>query len=146
MFKRHIKNAQDRWLVDFFTAPRDAGQRRYELVRAIVMDGMPVEDAAEKFHYQASTVYALLREAKGGRVNMFPVIQRKRRSGKIPSLLQCEMVKWRDSGMSAIDIRGRFSENGVEASLRTVERARAESGCAKLARSTKKERRAEENT
>jgi hypothetical protein len=54
---------------------------------------MAIEDAAKKFHYKTSTIYALLRDAKAGRVNLFPILPRKKKSGKIPVSLQREIIK-----------------------------------------------------
>jgi transposase len=57
------------------------------------MDQMAVEEAAKRFHYKASTVYALLRDAKAGRVNLFPTIPRKKKPRKIPTLQRKGAVK-----------------------------------------------------
>lgn len=139
MFKRQIRNAKHHQLVKFFAEPVGAGQKQYEVIRAIVMDGMIVEDAAEKFNYKASTVYALLRDVRGSRINLFPALPRKKKTAMIPVLLQREAVTLRDSGMSAKDICGSFSEKGVNVSLRTIERLLAELGFPKLPRRTNKQ-------
>jgi transposase len=139
MFKRQIINSKYNNLVNFFSKPDNAGQRQYETIRAVVMDAMTVEDAAEKFHYKTSTVYAMLRDAKAGRTNLFPIIPRKKKTGKIPASLQREIVKLRNSGMSAKNICNHFSEKEINASLRTVERLLVELGFPKLPRRTNKE-------
>ena len=69
MFKRQIKNAKNQQLVDFFKNPVNPRHRQYEAIRAIVMDGEAVEKVAGKFNYRESTLYALLRESKSGRIN-----------------------------------------------------------------------------
>lgn len=139
MFKRQTKNAKQDRLVNFFSAPANARQRQYETIRAIAVDGMMVEDAAEKFNYKASSIYALLRDVKGGRVDLFPVLPRKRKTGKIPPSLQRKTVKLRNSGMSAKDICECFSGKGISVSLRTVERLLIELGFPKLPRRTNRQ-------
>jgi len=139
MFKRQIKNATNAQLVNYFSAPANARQRQYEVIRAIAMDGMMVEDAAGKFDYNANTVYALLRDVKGGRVDLFPSLPRKRKTGKIPVSLRREIVKLRNSGMSAKDICECLSGKAADVSLRTVERLLVELGFPKLRRRTNKQ-------
>jgi len=139
MFKRQIKNVKHHKLVNFFTEPVNARQRQYEAVRAIVIDGISVEEVAEKFNYRESTLYALLREAKGERIDLFPAIPRQKKTRKIPESLQAEAVRLRDSGMSAKEICGAFADKEVNVSLRTIERLLSELGFSKLSRRTNKQ-------
>jgi transposase len=139
MFKRQIKNAKDRQLVDFFKKPVNPRHRQYEAIRAIVMDKEAVEEVAEKFNYRESTLYALLRESKSGRIDLFPMPPRKKKTGKITGFLKAEVVKLRDAGLSAKNIREAFAEKEVEVSLRTVERLLSELGFPKLPRRTNKQ-------
>ena len=139
MFKRQIKNAKYERLVDFFTNPVNPGHKQYEAIRAIVIDEMPGEKAAEKFHYKESTLYALLRESKNNCVNLFPARSRKKKTGKITGSLKAEVVKLRDSGLSAKNIRESLAVEGLDVSLRTVERLLAELGFPKLPRRTNKQ-------
>ena len=128
MFKRQIKNAKYQKLFNFFTEPVNARQRQYEAVRAIVIDGISVEEVAKKFNYREGTLYALLREAKGERIDLFPAIPRQKKTRKIPESLHAEAVRLRDSGMSAKDICGVFADKEVNVSLRTIERLLTELG------------------
>ena len=136
MFKRQIKNRQ---LVDFFKKPVNPRHRQYEAIRAIVMDGEAVEEVAGKFNYRESTLYALLRESKSGRINLFPTPPRKKKTGKITGSLKTEVVKLRDAGLSAKNIREALAEKEVDVSLRTMERLLSELGFPKLPRRTNKQ-------
>lgn len=139
MFKRQTENTKHHQLVNFFTEPVSSGQKQYEVIRSIIMDEMTVEDVARKFNYKESTVYALLREVRRDRINLFPAPPRKKKTSKIPALLQRKTVKLRNSGMSAKDIRESFIKKGIDVSLRTVERLLVELGFPKLHRRTNKQ-------
>jgi transposase len=139
MYKRQIKNANKDPLADFFSTPSIPGQRKYEAIRAIVVDGMNIEAAATKFRYKPSTLYSLLRDAKTGRINLFPVIPRKKKSGKIPASQQHKIVKLRNSGMSAKDISKQLQAKDINVSQRTVERFIFDLGFPKLPRRTNKQ-------
>lgn len=43
-------------LKDFFLSPDHPVQRRYEVLRAIIVEGLPLKDAAEKFGLSYGTV------------------------------------------------------------------------------------------
>jgi transposase-like protein len=40
----------------FFTRPTDFAQRRYECLRAVFVDEIPMKDVAERFHVDYGTV------------------------------------------------------------------------------------------
>lgn len=44
----------------FFLQPHDPLQRRYEAVRAVVLEGLPIQQAAERFGFAYGTLRNLL--------------------------------------------------------------------------------------
>jgi transposase len=63
-------------LDDYFKKPVSPRQKQYETIRAIAIDRNSVEDTAKRFGYKACTVYSLLRDAKAGRIELFPVVKK----------------------------------------------------------------------
>lgn len=139
MFKRQIKNADSGELKVFFDNPTCARQRQYEAVRAIIVDRLDLETAAGKFGYKVNTLYSLVKEAKSGRLDLFPKIPRKERSRKITTDANRELVRMRNVRMSAKEICKALDESGISTSVRSVERALSELGFPKLRRRTNKE-------
>jgi len=43
----------------YFLAPQETHQRRYEALRALFLDGVPLADVAERFGYKASTLKSM---------------------------------------------------------------------------------------
>jgi hypothetical protein len=43
----------------YFLAPQETSQRRYEALRAVFLDGEPLADVAQRFGYRASTLKSL---------------------------------------------------------------------------------------
>ena len=63
-------------LTDYFNKPASERQKQYEAVRAIVIDKEQTETVAKKFGYKSKTVYSLVRDAKAGKLNLFPFVQK----------------------------------------------------------------------
>ncbi len=61
-------------LVEFFTNPTSNRQKQYEAVRAVVIDKLAVDVVAKKFGYQVSTIYSLVRNARSGKLKLFPEV------------------------------------------------------------------------
>ena len=43
----------------YFLVPQETSQRRYEALRAIFVDGLPLADVAERFGYKVSTLKSM---------------------------------------------------------------------------------------
>ena len=59
-------------LSHFFSNPIIPAQKQYEALRAIVVEKLPAEVVAKKFEYSVHTLYSLMRDAKAGRLELFP--------------------------------------------------------------------------
>jgi len=75
MYNRH-KDTQDQVdLLDYFEHPQSRRQRQYEAVRAFIKEQTPAEEVALRFGYTPATVYALVRDARAGKIRLFPEVR-----------------------------------------------------------------------
>ena len=56
---------------EFFTAPEQVNQRRYEAMRAFFVDGLTHAQAGERFGYTRWSMVNLVREHRAGRLELF---------------------------------------------------------------------------
>ncbi|MCP4413546.1 MAG: hypothetical protein GY808_13390, partial [Gammaproteobacteria bacterium] len=74
----------DSGLAHYFNNPTTQRQKQYEAVRALVLEKQSVDIVAKKFGYKTSTIYSLLRDAKAGKIELFPVIRKGPRQKRTP--------------------------------------------------------------
>lgn len=120
----------------YFSKPSVPRQRQYEAIRAIVLDKKSVTDAAKKYGYTTSTLYTFLRDARSGKLKLFPqppIGPIKRRT---PNNLQKMIIKKRKMNMSSQEIKNSLVENSVNISVSTVERILSDANFSKLPRRT----------
>jgi len=122
----------------YFTRPISDWQRRYEALRASLVERLPAKLVAERFGYTVAYVHFLRYQFLHGQIDFSePVpegrIQRRRVSGDMRQKIKI----WREKRLSAGEISELLSDGGVDISVRTVERVLAEEGFTKLPRRTK---------
>ena len=81
-------------LADYFHKPVSPRQKQYEAIRAIVLENASVETVAKKYGYKSSTIYSLLREAKAGRLSLFPPLAKGPKKKKPPRLCKTESSRF----------------------------------------------------
>ncbi|MCG2788740.1 MAG: hypothetical protein L6405_02165, partial [Actinomycetia bacterium] len=140
MFNRHKDNHNKIDREEFFDNPLSRRQCQYEAVRAFVKESISAEEVALKFGYVAATVYALVRDAKAGKICLFPKVALGPKKRRTPEEILKVIVSLRKEGLSSPDIHERLLSNGIALSVRTIERITKEAGFEKLARRTNKER------
>lgn len=123
----------------YFTNPTSPRQKQYEAVRAIVHEQNQVQDVAKKFGYQESTIYALIRDFRGGRLELFPTVNKGPQRRRTPDEVQKKIILLRKEGLSSPDIKIRLKKKDIKSSSRTIERILQDSGFKKLRRRTNKE-------
>jgi transposase len=126
-------------LVEFFANPILKRQRQYEAVRAVVIDQLAVEVVAKKFGYQISTVYSLVRNAKAGKLKLFPEVAKGPSKRRTPIPVQQTIIQYRRENISSPDIHNKMTAEGYRVSTRTIERILNEAGFNKLKRRTNKQ-------
>ena len=126
-------------LADYFKNPVSPRQKQYEAIRAITIDEESIENAAKRYGYKTSTIYSILRDAKAGKIELFPAVIKGPKQKRTSPDLQDKIIEYRKMRLSAPDIQDRLAEDSIKISSRTVERILKDAGFRKLKRRTNKE-------
>jgi len=119
----------------FFLHPKNDWQRRYEALRASFVERLPAKVVADRFDYSPGYVHLLRHWFRHGKLDFSePVPEGTLVRRKVPLDVRKRIVAWRKQQLSAGDIVELLSRDGVELSVRTVERVLAEEGFPKLPR------------
>ena len=122
----------------YFLQPRHEWQRRYEALRASFVDRLPAKAVAERFGYSAEYIHLLRHQFKHGKIDFSEPVPEGKVKRRRVDLERREKIKtWREQKLSAGEITELLSEDGVEISVRTVERVITEEGFPKLPRRTR---------
>jgi transposase len=121
----------------FFLHPKDSWQRRYEALRALCVERLPAAVVGERFGFTTSYVYLLRHQFRKGVLILgepppSDMPARRRVTGEVRERIR----QGRERGLSAGDIAEWLDGDGVELSVRTVERVLREEGFPKLPRRT----------
>ena len=122
---------------NFFLQPKSEWQRRYEALRASFVDRQPAKVIADRFGYSQSYVNLLRHQFIHGKLDFNEPPPEKGRKRRIDTATRSKICGWREHNLSAGEIAQLLSEEGVEISIRTVERILAEAGYQRLPRRTK---------
>jgi transposase len=122
----------------FFTHPRLDWQRRYEALRASFVERLPAHIVADRFGYTTSYIHLLRHQFKHGKLDFAePPAEGSTRRRRVNAEVRQKIRAWRERRLSAAEITELLLEDGVELSVRTVERVLAEEGFTKLPRRTR---------
>ena len=122
----------------YFLCPVNEWQRRYEALRASFVERLPATVVADRFGYSTNYVYLLRHQFAHGKIDFSePVPEGKTRRRLIDSGVRQKICNWREHRLSAGEIVQLLSEEGIELSVRTVERVLAEEGYPRLPRRTR---------
>jgi len=119
----------------YFLYPAHDWQRRYEALRASFVERLSAKIVAERFGYSTSYIHLLRHQFIHGKIDFSePVPEGKIVRRRVDSKIRLKICNWREHRLSAGEITQLLSEEGVELSVRTVERVLAEEGFTKLPR------------
>ena len=122
----------------FFTHPLHDWQRRYEALRASFVERLPARIVADHFGYSENYIRLLRHMFTHGKLDFSePVPEGKANRPSVTSAIRAKIRAWREKNLSAGEITECLSEEGVEISIRTVERVLREEGFSKLPRRTR---------
>jgi len=121
----------------YFTHPTADWQRRYEALRAAFVDRLSDKLIAERFGYSPGYVSQLRFQFRHGKIDFSePTTDGKTTRRKVDRDVREKIVQCRRKELSAGEIAELLMQEGVELSIRTVERVLAEEGFSKLPRRT----------
>lgn len=119
----------------FFIHPVHDWQRRYEALRASFVDRLPARIIADRFGYSQNYVLLLRHLFTHGKVDFSePVPEGKSARRRVSSAVRKKIRAWREHNLSAGEIAECLSDDGIDISVRTVERVLREEGFPKLPR------------
>jgi len=119
----------------FFLRPKHDWQRRYEALRASFVDRLPARVVADRFGYSPSYVNLLRHQFSHDKIDFAePVPEGKVNRRSVDMATRQKICSWREHRLSSGEITQLLSEEGIEISVRTVERVLAEEGYPKLPR------------
>jgi len=122
----------------FFLHPVHEWQRRYEALRASFVDRLPAKVVAGRFGYSPAYVNLLRHLFAHEKMDFSePLAEGKTRRHRIDATIRAKICNWRDHRLSAGEITELLSEEGLEVSVRTIERVLAEEGYPRLPRRTR---------
>jgi len=121
----------------YFTHPNADWQRKYETLRAAFVERLPDKLIAERFGYSPGYVSQLRFKFRHGQIDFSePTAEGKTSRRKVDRDTRETIILCRQKNLSAGEILEVLLQQGIELSIRTVERVLAEEGFSKLPRRT----------
>ena len=122
---------------EWFTAPRQVNQRRYEALRAYFVDGLTYQQAGARFGYTRWAMINLVREYRAGKLELFAA---PKKPGPPPGAAPAKerargrVTELRRQGCSTYEISGRLAAEGIPLNRTSVAEILAEEGFGRLLR------------
>jgi transposase len=118
-----------------FAQPVQSNQRRYEAVRAYVLEGAPLAQAAARFGYSPSALASLVRDFRAGKLELFAQPRRPgRKSAPKKDAARSRVIQLRRQGLSVHEISTRLTAEGTPLNRTGVGQILAEEGFGRLLR------------
>jgi len=118
-----------------FARPAQINQRRYEAVRAYVLEGAPLAAAAARFGYSPSALASLVRDFRAGKLELFAEPRRPgRKSAPKKDAARGRVIELRRQGLSGYEISTRLAAEGRPLNRTGVGQILAEEGFGRLLR------------
>lgn len=118
-----------------FARPAQINQRRYEAVRAYLLEGAPLAEAAARFGYSPSALASLVRDFRAGKLALFadPGRPGRKRAPK-KDAARGRVIELRRQGLSVYEISARLATEGRPLNRTGVGQILAEEGFGRLLR------------
>jgi transposase-like protein len=118
-----------------FARPPQINQRRYEAVRAYVLEGAPLAEAAARFGYSPAALASLVRDFRAGKLALFAEPGKPgRKSAPKKDAARGRVVELRRQGLSVHEISARLAAEGRPLNRTGVGQILAEEGFGRLLR------------
>ena len=122
---------------EFFTAPAQLNQRRYEALRAHYVEGLSYAEAGRRFGYTRWTMIDLARQHRAGKLALFAPPGRPGRragAGSRKDAVRARVIELRREGLSTYEISARLAAEGTPLNRTSVAEILAEEGFGRLVR------------
>ena len=121
---------------EFFTAPAQVNQRRYEALRAYYLDGLTYAEAGRRFGYTRWAMIDLARQHRAGKLALFAPPGRPGRPAGAPrkDAVRTRVIALRRQGLSVYEISARLTVAGTPLNRTSVGEILAEEGFGRLLR------------
>ena len=122
---------------EWFTAPQQVNQRRYEALRAFFVEGLTHAQVAERFGYTRWSMVSLVREYRAGRLELFAP---PRKPGPAPGVAPAKdrargrVIELRRQGLSSYEISRQLASEEKPLNRTGVAEILAEEGFGRLLR------------
>lgn len=116
---------------EFFAHPGDATQRRYEALRAFLMEGMPAEAAAARVGWSTNTLNSAVRDFRAGRRDFFVTSRPGPKSAPAKDAARRRIVELRRAGHSVTEISDALAATDTPLNRTGVAEVLAEEGFAR---------------
>jgi hypothetical protein len=117
---------------EFFAAPADPTQRRYEALRAYLLEGVPGPVAAAQFGYRADTLASLVRDFRAGRRDFFVAPRPGPKTAPAKEAARQRIIALRQLGRTAYEIAEVLAAEGTRLNRTGVAEVLAEEGFARM--------------
>ena len=120
---------------EFFTAPRQPNQRRYEALRAYFTERLSVAQAGARAGYTRASMASLLRDFRAGRLQLFaPPGRPGPKSAPAKDRARARVIELRRQGLSTYEISARLRAEGTPLNRTGVGQILTEEGFGRLLR------------
>jgi transposase len=117
---------------EFFADPAEPTQRRYEALRAYLLEGQMAAAAAARFGYTEATLASLVRDFRAGRRDFFQVAKPGPKTAPAKERARSRIIELRRAGRSAYEIAQTLAAEGVPLNRTGVAEVLAEEGFPRL--------------
>jgi hypothetical protein len=118
-----------------FARPASVNQRRYEAIRAYVLECAPLGEAAARFGYTPSALASLVRDFRAGKLALFAEPGRPgRKSAPKKDAARARVIELRRQGLSVYEISRRLAAEGRPLNRTGVGQILTEEGFGRLLR------------
>ncbi|HVE46418.1 MAG TPA: hypothetical protein VNA57_06690 [Acidimicrobiales bacterium] len=105
---------------EYFTSPAEPAQRRYEALRAYLVDGEPAEVAGARFGYSKATTYQMAAELRAGKASFFASSKPGPKGPRQTATLREQVLELRAADRSVKEIADALTEAGTPISHQSV--------------------------
>jgi transposase len=117
---------------EFFAVPADPTQRRYEALRAYLLEGVAGPVAAERFGYSAETLASMVRDFRAGRRDFFVAPRPGPKTAPAKEAARTRIIALRQLGRSAYEIAEVLAREGTPLNRTGVAEVLAEEGFTRM--------------